>query len=241
MAILTVKSVVSMERNSFLPEDRVVNTFYWFWSGVADPVSTDYDDLRDRLVFFYNSLHLAQTADIASRISEAMSRVGSANKIYFYSVPDEITPAIWGSPVATRSWTLDAAAAGTPLPSEVACVLSFHGDLTDVPETQANPSPPPAIIRPASRQRGRIYLGPLQSGMGVEDSVSHEFVPGSTFLSDVALAATRLATPFSDWEWRVQSNADQNNFPVVGGFIDGEFDTQRRRGFSTNNRVTFTA
>lgn len=217
-----------------LAEDNCVNTLY-FNGPVQPPTPTpptagQIDSIAARLTAFYNDMQLSGSA-IASFIGEQMSRVANANSFDFYWTDGVEPPATWGSPIAVRSWTLGPVSPGTPFPSEVATVLSFHADLTDVPETQANPTPPPATIRPAARRRGRIFLGPLQNFAGAENSTTHEIMVNTNWNDTLVQAAAALKFQNdATWEWVVTSNALGGNLPVEGGYVDNAFDTQRRRG-----------
>lgn len=226
-----VKASVILSRATGLPEDTVINTFYFFNSSGVVITSGDADDLRDRLVSFYNDVHAPGIADIASSLSEALVRTANASRIDFYEQPSGggLTP--WGSPVFTRNWTLDAASAGTPFPSEVAACLSFNADLTDIPETAVNPSPPPATIRPAARLRGRLFIGPFQEAAGAEDPTTHENQITAATRNQLAGAGEALiAANTADLTWGVLSRVDATISEVVGGFVDINWDSQRRRG-----------
>lgn len=234
MAVHLYKAVVVLAAASGKPEDDINNTFYFDSDSAGPSVSDDVDDMQSWLNQFYNDTPSGLTLDLANFMGEQISRASNACSILYYAHPQGDPDGDWGSPVATRNWTLDAAATGTPFPAEVAAVLSFHGDLTDVPETEANPSPPPALIRPASRRRGRVYIGPLQSASGGEDGTTHEITPSTSFRNHLAGAAQELADHVfgvsTDAAWVVASKADGSVYPVVGGWVDYAFDTQRRRG-----------
>lgn len=235
-----MKSTVVLNAVSGMPEDAVVNTLYFRYEPfVPIPTTPEIDALRDRIADFYNVTQPIGSA-VGAFIGEQISRTADDSRIDFYWTLDDGPPALWGSPLATRSWTLHAVTSGTPLPSECAVAASFHGDLTNVPQTAPNPDPPPApaTIRPAARRRGRIFLGPLQSVSGSEDGVTHEFLPTSTFRSAVAEASDALrAANDSTWVWVVASKMDETTYPVVGGYVDNAYDTQRRRGQAATART----
>lgn len=235
------KATVVLARVNGLTEDAVVNSLYFNHDAVGDPTSSHWDALAARIASFYNDFVGPAIASPSSYISEAISRAALASRIDFFHDVGSTPPALWGSPTAMRSFTLDAATVGESLPAEVAAVLSFHGDLTDIPETAVNPSPPPATIRPAARRRGRIYIGPLNSESSVEDGTSHEASLSSDF-QDALLgsASTLLAANDATWVWTIQSVADDDFYQVTGGYVDNAFDTQRRRGGDATLRTPWS-
>lgn len=112
----------------------------------------------------------------------------------------------------------------TPLPNEVALVLSFHADA----ESGV----------PIARRRGRIYFGFWGEGnndsSGRPDSfVTNAVVAFGQDLLDASVAATT-------WKWVQHSTVDNSYNIVTGGFCDNEWDTQRRRGRRRTARTTFT-
>lgn len=235
-------SRIVMPRDSGIPQDASINDFYFF-SDVGTPASDDAvaNSLQVYLNTFYNDDTTASGISIASRFSNAVSRATDAVQIVVYA-KDTLDPAVdWGPPVEIRDLTFVAAAAAPNLPSETAACLSFHGDLTGVPETADNPTPPPAKIRPAARRRGRVYLGPLIYGALVDNAgVNYDPLLGSNFVNTVAEHAAGLADD-SGGAWVVYSPTSQAVFPVVGGYVDNALDTQRRRGRGPTSRTSWTA
>lgn len=113
-------------------------------------------------------------------------------------------------------WFVVQVAIGTDvstLPLEVALVLSFKA---------ANVSG-----QPAARRRGRVYIGPLSAGASSTDGV-----PVTGLVTALGLQAQnlRVASDSASWSWVVWSQADQAAREVFEGWIDNDFDTQRRRG-----------
>ena len=237
-----VKAVVQLARASGISADTADNDFYFLCSDIDEISSGRADALRDNLVSFYNDVHAPGTADIASWLSIVLSRTASACSISFYSVEEFPTfPIVWGSPKQVRNWTLDAGGGGYgPLPSEVALVMTYHSLLTDVPETESNPTPPPAFIRPAARRRGRIYLGPLaQQAISYTGPTNEPFpIVGLTNAISGAAANLLTATP-ANTDWTQLSQAEGSMFSVTGGWIDNAFDSQRRRGNDPTTRTTW--
>lgn len=132
------------------------------------------------------------------------------------------TPPPLGSPVVDTTFTISGTEASLPLPDECAVVLSYHADLTGVPEFVGR-------TRPAARRRGRVYLGPLDRVACSEDSGSPVVSP--TFITDLnAAAKALLITGSSHWVGGVWSKTDHTVRRVVGGWVDNLFDVRDHRG-----------
>lgn len=90
---------------------------------------------------------------------------------------------------------------------------------------------------PQARRRGRVYLGPL--GDNVFDATGR--VPPGTVqvVRDAGAALLAASNAASDWSWVQYSSVGQEATPVVNGWVDNEWDTQRRRGRKASVRSTF--
>ena len=211
---------------SGLPEDRYVNDLYVSTTGTFDFANAA--DFRDAWANFFND----SSHKVADYLSDNISRSSDAAKINFYDVPGP------GSPIEVASWTPAAIGSVQSLPHELACAVSYHGDLSGVPETAANPSPPPAVIRPASRRRGRFYVGPLNIAcLGTE---SFDVRVNTTFIGILRDAMNELVTDLdaADMTLGVWSPTDGDFYPIDGGWIDNGFDIQRRRGSVASVRTS---
>jgi hypothetical protein len=123
------------------------------------------------------------------------------------------------APVRLDTMTALAVGADEGVP-EVALVLSFQGaKISGLPQ---------------NRRRGRVYLGPLAD--------TAEPRPTSTTIQSILpagqglLDASNLST---NWTWVQWSPTNGIGIPVTDGWIDNEFDTQRRRGRKATARSTF--
>lgn len=245
MAQALVRAVVEIPRVSAIPEDACVNVFHFAQDPQTAVSQTDLDTIRDALVSFYNDVATGAAVTIASLFPQAISRVTNAAKIKMYL--KQIDPVLgdFGSPVSTYSFTVGAIAAGPPsgLPGEAAICCSFHGDLTDIPETESNPAPPPAFFRPAARHRGRVYVGPMNEASIQENAgTDFEVKPSSQAIAALRFSGQDLRDyPFTGGlQWVVYSPTDDDAYPVIDGFVDNSFDTQRRRGNAPTSRTLWT-
>jgi hypothetical protein len=212
-----------MTANSGRPADTDEITLSFQRASVA--TSADFDNLLVDIQAFFNSTFVGQHHPISDYLSYDRDYVASHCKVDFYHRPVTAGPIL--SPVATRSWTLSAPAAGKQsLPDQVAVVNSFHADLSGVPTSDGT-------TRPQARRRGRFYLGPLNTLalQGVAGAVAAQVV-SSDLMNDLvgSSRAWLLNAPAANgWVWEVWSKTDWAGHPVVGGFVDDRFDTQRRR------------
>jgi len=90
---------------------------------------------------------------------------------------------------------------------------------------------------PQARRRGRVYIGPLKA------SANSAGRPASGIASTLATAANALLLSSqgdTDWSWVVYSRTNEAFAEVNDGWVDNEFDIQRRRSFSVTDRETFS-
>lgn len=111
-----------------------------------------------------------------------------------------------------------------PLPTEVALCMSFQaGAASGVPQ---------------ARRRNRVFLPFFRADRSDTDGR-----PSSTLITDITTAAGVLLAASgptsSDWQWVVYSPTDDAFDLVDNGWIDNEWDTQRRRGRIATARTTF--
>lgn len=104
------------------------------------------------------------------------------------------------------------------LPTECAAVLSFYAGSN----------------RP--RQRGRIFVGPMST---------QSLLASGRMATDVITRLTTLATGLKafggdSYQWSVYSRVDDVHRELTAGWVDNAFDTQRRRGLTSNVRTPFT-
>lgn len=236
---------VTFEHTSGLPADRMVNTFA-VKTAAADSTAIDIDNVLPPFGDFYNLLHGTQTARLCAYMSQCLDRGAGRSKIRAYAIPLGPAGGPMGSPLFETDFQLASTGlGGKELPSEVAAVISYHADLTNIPQEAPPAAPGEKKQRPANRRRGRLYIGPLndqvcQVGVGGVGRQRIGAVPQADMaeafkglFADVAASGSVGAT------LAVFSRKDHTLRAVTGGFVDDGFDTQRRRGEKAVSRTVF--
>lgn len=233
MALILATAI--LEPGNHIPADRVT------MSAVFDEDGTDNATTAlhvfDRWERFFNVAHNGQQL-VCSLVGSSIDRTAGACQLKAYALDDfKLAGAPLGSPVASRNWTMGARAAGaSDYPEECAICVSFHASTVDVPEEAA-------LGRPAARRRGRFYFGPLASAGSLgADGMFHVAAQPIAALSASAkfLAVPDPTIPADNAFLQVWSRSDGVVRPVVGGHVDNEFDTQRRRGLKATSRTLWT-
>lgn len=211
-----IRVVFTGQGPSGLAEDRAVNVFHF------EGLSTYGDDAPDaiaRVANFYRTLTGGATRMVGEYLSPWVDRDATVTS-YDMDVPPDRIPTV--EPIV-----LPAAIGGSGLPNEVAICLSFEG---------APPHTP--------RRRGRVYIGPLclNADMHVAATIGDDARPTAQLMSDLGVAAAAMATPGGSVQWVIRSIKPTVNYvPVVSGWVDNAWDTQRRRGQSATTRDTWVA
>jgi len=132
--------------------------------------------------------------------------------------------AIPRAPVLQEEWDTGLTFSVGPLPTEVALCLSFQGA--------------PVSGIPQARRRGRIFFPFLNtSQLGTDGR------PASACISDLTTNADTLMTAGATagtWHWITNTSFDPGPVSVVNGWVDNEWDTQRRRGRKATSRTTWS-
>lgn len=209
-----LKAQITLPFFSAIPTDVASNSLYFNTESV-DPTANEYTEIAARITAAYNV--------IDTYISPVVNPRQGTIKIYNMTDPTPRQPV--GAPF---NMPIGPGGSGTGLPNEVAVVLSYQRTLTSG--------------QPPARSRGRIYIGPLGSiALTMGTSTSFPTV-ALNFRNDLATFAQTLATPIIPTfplHWVQYSPSNQTSGSVTSGWIDNDFDTQRRRGFDASVRTVF--
>lgn len=211
---------VVLPYKSGLPQDVSVNTWNFISASPPDPA------IAEALKAFYNYRGPGGDADnIATFLHNYLDRTTDAARTEFYEV--DLATGEMGSPFAVDEWTLATGSVGADgLPLEVALCSSIAATV------------PPGIN--AGRRKGRIFVGPLNTN-ALDGDDTGPTRPTTSFTNLMALRMKETADALLavGAELAVWSRADAAFYPIVRGWVDDSFDTQRRRGIDPAGRTTW--
>jgi hypothetical protein len=215
---------ITLQGQSGAPDDIYTNA--WSFFDASDPISDPNLVLYDAaFIQFYTQIKNGQTAALYSQMGEQVAENGHSLRYYNR---DDAPPRI---PFRSTGFDFPSAPTGPSLPAEVAICLSFRGEV--VPGTNVGPGP-----HLPARRRGRIYFGPLASGVGFFDLndlrpttvVRDNLLDGLEAMADECDAAGGFLG--------VYSTPNDDTDRIEFAWVDNAFDTQRRRGAAPSSRMT---
>lgn len=227
---MTTKVLVSVKflGDSGLPTDIYVQD--WVFEQAAALTQADANQYASDLSAEFYNFGAGPQDRIATFMSPVVKRGANEVKVECYDISTHLDGSAHGSPAFVSTFTLGAASTASPIPSECAIVLSFHSDLVGVVEKSG-------ATRPGARHRGRVFLGPWDRN-AVNDSGAGAFVDLGLQANILAAASNFLSQVTETWvQW---SRKDAVVRPVIAGFLDNAFDTQRSRGEPANGRTIWT-
>jgi hypothetical protein len=212
--VAVITAMVILPRDTAIPADAVTNT----WHFNTNDTETDFTvatNIKTRLQGFYDTAH--GTNAVSSYLSKALDPANGRLKLYKQS---DAPPRV---PFSDVSFALVGVGTGDPMVSEAAICMSFHAAYTS------------GVNR--ARRRGRIFLGPL--AVNTIAFLNNEPVVDATCRTDITASAEWLiAQDTAALKWAVFSQADNTGHaPIVGGWVDNAYDTQRRRGRAATART----
>lgn len=214
-----------------LARDNVVNSFTFSQAGGILP--GDMDDIFTALNQFYEAVDALVLNPVISYIGPAVSRSAPV-VVRFYDIDGHLNGSPAGSPVRINAsdWSPGASASATGLPSEVAVCLTAYADFGS--DVEFGPG-----TRPRARDRGRVYIGPLNTT--AQTTAIGRTRPDPALLTNLAEAGARLARAPMGPDWVVWSRRAAAVKNVTSVSVDDAFDTQRRRGIAPTAKVTRAA
>jgi hypothetical protein len=218
---------------SGLPRDKLTNDLSV--RGPDAPASGDFDNLLNDIRSFMNGTATGQTHPLTYYLSSIVDTTPSATvgTIEVYKRPATAGPL--GSPVYSGPFGRTTIG-GTSLPEECNCAISFHADLTGIPEHSG-------ATRPKAQRRGRIFWGPLTDAATGVDSASQEHFINTGFMTDANAAMGHLVNALQGhtpaWFLEVWSKVEYAGHDVIAGWVDNAIDTVRKRGPGPTTRATW--
>lgn len=204
------RAQVIIPADTGIGRDAIVNTWGFFSMNAAAAVL---DDIDGPLKAFYDGW--------------ANYRAGlaawSASRLKLYDLSQPIPRA----PVADVALPLSGTEAATNLPGEVALCLSFQAARVSG--------------LPQARRRGRIYLGPFASVANVSSTGRPDSTMRTAILASAETFRSAMGGTATGWHVISQPKPTMpiTSSPVIGGWMDDAWDTQRRRGVQALTRVPF--
>lgn len=222
-----------------LTRDLAVNDFHFYVNDFADEAAV-FTDIKDRVFDFFTVSEVGGALTISDYLSGHIDRANCRFKLYVY------TGLTSGEPVGEQGFVLPELTTGTyNMPDEVAVCTSYsgHGNATNT------------AILTRKRRTGRLYLGPLNSG--VTDGATGTNNPNITDTAQLTIATRTVELAKKSWvisggvvtgpqnaQWSVWSRtsgaADSSLTPIYSGWVDNEYDTQRRRGQDASHREAWS-
>lgn len=202
-----------------IPEDSVVNT--WAFTGTGSAVATS-TLAADLLATFWGSTPTGGTNAVGKYIG-ASHNLNNAIIFKSYDLADPLPRA----PAFTTVLGINPTPLSTSqLPAEVACCMSFAALVASGDQP--------------ARFRGRVYIGPLNI-TALATSTNTWSSPLTAMMTNIVAAGNDMMNAGdSDCSWGIYSRTDDVVRPVVRGWVDDAWDTQRRRGVEPTTRLTWS-
>lgn len=212
MTIYRVNVVLPYTTN--LPRDIAMNA--WHIQTLDDSVPS-WEAVAACFESFYNDQY--GTYGVRSFLGTIISRAAGACRIDGYEVGQT------GPPVYSTNFTLGGATGTAVLPLELALCCSLVANA-------------PGSV-PRARRRGRVYIGPLAAG--AISTAAPKAVPTGDFIDTLVGAAEALVDDLIDivgnqHRLSIYSTVDETAYLVTGGWVDNEWDIQRRREVAPTDR-----
>lgn len=205
-----------MPYSSGLAQDVVVNSFHFDGLNGLEQFEKIFEMVSD----FYND-GTGMISPVGYYLSAYIQRSPTVANVKVYNWDNEKPR----PPLFESNMALPAAASATSLPFEVALCSSYAGQ------------PQAGVSR--ARQRGRIYLGPFVTGAATT-TANQPSRPSGSLITDAGAAMERLTEQSQTSGWPtfcVYSRVNQTLYPVTHGWVDNEWDTQRRRQTKATSRL----
>lgn len=211
-----------MPYTSGLPRDISTNRYSFGWEGAGDGDPEILAQLAARVGTIYTQIHASTGRSLGSFYSGLVTRAADGCRTEVHRIGG--TPG--AGPLEVAHWTMPAVGGNQPsLPLEVACVGSFLGNSASLP---------------ARSRRGRVFFGPLNNGAMTQTQTSS--YPADTLRQTIAAAFAQLlvdmgAEDVDGWNWQVWSQKHGQGTWITNGWVDNEWDTQRRRQIKATERL----
>lgn len=149
-----------------------------YWEATGSDTTLPMSEVIGAITAFFNNLVTGQVNTVAQYISPAITRATGGIVITSTDITAHLDGSPAGGPFETDTFTLNVAPSDAKaLPPQVAIAMAYradygtdveHGASTSLPSTdqaidQGAPATHLGVSRPRARDRGRIFLGPLNN------------------------------------------------------------------------------
>lgn len=219
MADKLMRAQVILTKDSFLPADNVMNTFYFD----GDDGATDeayHDVVFTALQTFYSA--------VDQLMASTLSGVGTV-KIYDMRDPLPRVPEFVGELSLSPG-------GGDPLPDECACCVSFMADTPSGGNPRTHRGR--IYLGPLDQDIGAI----VENAYRIQTTHIETIATAAHGLAQPHTLDVIGSVRWSVYSPKIDSTDTIDNAfnDVTHGFVDNAFDTQRRRGVKATTRTTFT-
>lgn len=191
----------------------------------------------------------------ATLISDAISRSTNATLIEWYDVTANLNGSPAGAPFRTDAFTLGASSGAESMPPGLAACVSYrraygtdseHGVSAAIPTgdravDEGAPSTHTGITKPRARDRGRLFIGPINLSMLASSAQDGEMAPGAVTTIESAvngLANTKNALSHNQFNWVQWSRQNASVANVAFYSMPYGISYQRRRADEQLTRVS---
>lgn len=210
--MVQTRAVITIPTQSGVAKDAVKYDFAF-----AAPTAS----LDTNIVQLFSYVNSTWSTSLSGFLSPSLAHAAAGCLLQLYDITGHLDGSATNHPPYHQGTFTLPGGGGSPLPSELAVVLSYHADFTGVPEHAPGE-------RPRSRYRGRLYIGPMASSALGADSTSHRPYVAQNVRETIAAGAARLSQ--LEPSWSVWSRKDSQLRQITQGYVDDAWDVQRRRG-----------
>jgi len=211
---------MQLQYDTLLPRDVSESSFAFTSASVDAGLA---DDMKTAVESFWNQDGTTFAGSIGSFLSPVIIRGTNVAKFTIYGI--NTATGLLGEPLLEQPFDLvDSPIQNVSLPAEVALCTSFNASGSG----------------PARRRRGRMFIGPFNTG-ALGTATSSETPPAGELMGVLRDATERLNSAMVVWGGQlcVWSRADAELKPVTDGWVDNAWDIQRRRGVDPSARTTW--
>jgi hypothetical protein len=211
---------------------------------LTTPTPTEAADVSVAIQHFYTTTATGSTQHYAQYMAPSVDNTAGIHW-EAYDITGHLDGSPHGSPIASNTYAFGTpGSAPSPVPEGVAASLSYRRDYgTDV-EFIRDPVTHKVTSRPRGQDRGRMYLGPLNSNALAFSSGTSRCVLSTTFMANI-IAQLQASLKITDsgsnlWHFKQWSRKKASVADLALIWMDDRPDYQRRRTDQSTTRQQAT-